>query len=77
MRDWVNGTNGGMVSMGIYSDGCYGVEEGLVFSFPVTCEGGSYSVVNELPINDLSQELIKKTELELKEEKEGVSALLP
>ena len=77
MRDWVNGTNGGMVSMGIYSDGCYGVEEGLVFSFPVICEGGSYSVVQGLPINDLSQKLIKKTEVELKEEKEGVSALLP
>ena len=77
MRDWVSGTNGGMVSMGIYSDGCYGVEEGLVFSFPVICEGGSYSVVKGLSINDLSRELIKKTEVELKEEKEWVSALLP
>ena len=77
MRDWVNGTAGEMVSMGIYSDGCYGIEEGLVFSFPVICEAGSYSVVKGLPINDMSQELIKKTEVELKEEKEGVSALLP
>ena len=77
MRDWVSGTNGGMVSMGIYSDRCYGVEEGLVFSFPVTCEGRSNSVVKGLSINDLSRELIKKTEVELKEEKEWVSALLP
>ena len=77
MRDWVNGTNGEMVSMGIYSDGCYGVEEGLIFSFPVICKDGSYSVVLGLSINELSQVLIKRTEAELKEEKEGVSALLP
>ena len=77
MRDWVNGTNGEMVSMGIYSDGCYGVEEGLIFSFPVICKDGSYSVVLGLSINELSQDLIKRTEAELKEEKEGVSALLP
>jgi len=77
MRDWVNGTNGEMVSMGIYSDGCYGVEEGLIFSFPVICKDESYSVVLGLSINELSQDLIKRTETELKEEKEGVSALLP
>jgi len=77
MRDWVNGTNGEMVSMGIYSDGCYGVEEGLIFSFPVICKDGSYSVVLGLSVNELSQDLIKRTEAELKEEKEGVSALLP
>ena len=77
MRDWVNGTNGETVSMGIYSDGCYGVEEGLIFSFPVICKDGSYSVVLGLSINELSQDLIKRTEAELKEEKEGVSALLP
>jgi len=53
------------------------VEEGLIFSFPVICKDGSYSVVLGLSINELSQDLIKRTEAELKEEKEGVSALLP
>lgn len=77
MRDWALGTSGGVVSMGIHSDGSYGVEEGLIYSFPVTCEGGNYKIVQGLQINDFSQDLMNKTEQELREERDAVADLLP
>jgi len=77
MRDWALGTNGKIVSMGIHSDGSYGIAEGLIYSFPVTCENGQYSIVQGLEINDFSRDLMNKTEQELKEERDGVAALLP
>ncbi len=77
MRDWALGTGGGVVSMGIHSDGSYGVEEGLIYSFPVTCEGGNYTIVQGLEINDFSQDLMNKTEQELREERDAVADLLP
>ncbi len=77
MRDWALGTNGKTVSMGIHSDGKYGVAEGLIYSFPVTCENGQYQVVEGLEINEFSQDLMDKTEQELAEEKDAVSHLLP
>ena len=77
MRDWALGTDGDVVSMGIHSDGSYGVEEGLIYSFPVTCEGGNYKIVQGLAINDFSQDLMNKTEQELKEERDAVADLLP
>ena len=77
MRDWALGTNGKTVSMGIHSDGQYGVAEGLIYSFPVTCENGQYQVVEGLEINAFSQDLMDKTEQELAEEKSAVSHLLP
>lgn len=77
IRDWALGTSGKIVSMGIYSDGSYGVEEGLIYSFPVTCEGGSYSIVQGLEISEVSQGLMDKSEAELKEERDGVASLLP
>ncbi len=77
MRDWALGTNGKIVSMGIPSDGSYGIEEGLIYSFPVTCENGEYNIVQGLEINEFSQDLMKKTEQELAEERDGVSHLLP
>lgn len=76
MRDWALGTAGKIVSMGIRSDGSYGIAEGLIFSYPVTCENGSYSIVQGLDISELSQGLIDKTEQELKEERDAVADLL-
>ncbi len=77
MRDWALGTEGKIVSMGIHSDGSYGVEEGLIYSFPVTCANGEYTIVQDLPINEFSQNLMDKTETELKEERDAVASLLP
>lgn len=78
VRDWVLGTQpGDYVSMAIPSKGEYGVAEGLVFSFPVTCDGkGNYSVVEGLELNDFSREKIKATEAELISEREVVKDLL-
>jgi malate dehydrogenase len=77
MHDWALGTAGKVVSMGVHSDGSYGVEAGLIYSFPVTCENGSYTIVQDLEINEISQGLMNKTEQELKEERDGVADLLP
>lgn len=77
MRDWALGTDGKIVSMGIHSDGSYGVEEGLIYSFPVTCANGEYTIVQGLAVNDFSQDLMDKTETELKEERDAVASLLP
>jgi malate dehydrogenase len=77
MRDWALGTGGKIVSMGIHSEGDYGISEGLIYSFPVTCENGQYQVVEGLDINDFSRDLMAKTEQELLEEKQAVSHLLP
>lgn len=77
MRDWVLGTNGKIVSMAIPSDGSYGIAQGLVYSFPVTCSNGEYTIVQNLPINDFSLDLMKKTEKELSEERDAVNHLLP
>lgn len=78
VRDWVLGTQPGQfVSMAVPSKGEYGVAEGLVCSFPVTCDGkGNYSVVEGLEINDFSREKIKATEAELLSEREVVKDLL-
>jgi len=77
MRDWALGTNGQIVSMAIPSDGSYGIEEGLIYSFPVTCENGQYSIVQGLEINDFSRDLMDKTATELTVERDGVADLLP
>jgi malate dehydrogenase len=77
MRDWALGTKGKIVSMGIPSDGSYGIAEGLIYSFPVICEGGKYSIVQGLEINEFSRDLMKKTEQELAEERDAVAHLLP
>jgi malate dehydrogenase len=77
MRDWVAGTaEGNWVSMGIPSDGSYGIEQGLVYSFPVTVKNGEISVVKGLDINDFSLRKMQATEAELKEEREMVKHLL-
>ena len=77
MRDWALGTDGKIVSMGIHSDGSYGVEEGLIYSFPVVCSNGEYTIVQGLSVNEFSQDLMNKTETELKEERDAVASLLP
>ncbi|NKB32276.1 MAG: malate dehydrogenase [Pseudomonadales bacterium] len=77
MRDWAFGTDGSVVSMGILSDGSYGIEEGLIYSFPVTCVDGNYSIVQGLDVNEFSQDLMNKTEQELKEERDAIADLLP
>lgn len=81
MRDWLYGTteSGNSVSMGIISNGEYGIEKGLVYSYPVQhCITGSrIRVVPNLSINEFSEEKIKLTEKELKEERDAVAHLLP
>ncbi len=77
MRDWALGTReGDWVSMGIPSDGSYGITEGIMYSFPVTCSGGAYHIVQDLEINDFSRERMTLTEKELVEEREAVSHLM-
>jgi malate dehydrogenase len=73
VHDWVLGTpENDWVSMSIPSDGSYGVDEGLISSFPVTCSDGSYEIVQDLEINDFSRSRIEATVNELKEEREAV-----
>jgi len=70
-RDWVVGTpEGEYVSMAVYSDGSYGIKEGLIYSFPVTIKGGKYTIVKDLPISDFSRKLLVATEEELVSEKD-------
>ena len=73
VHDWVNGTaDGDWVSMAVPSDGSYGVEEGIISSFPCRCSGGEYEIVQGLDVPEFSQERIDKTVEELKEEREAV-----
>ena len=65
------------VSMGIYSDGSYGIAEGLIYSFPVTCNNGDWSIVQGLEIDAFSQAKMDATEQELTEERDAVQHLLP
>ena len=76
MHDWALGSDG-VVSMGVYSDGSYGVAEGLIYSFPVTCSGGDWQIVQGLDINDFSRAKMQATEQELTEERDAVAHLLP
>ena len=76
MRDWALGSPD-VVSMGVYSDGSYGVESGLVYSFPCQCEGSDWSIVQGLEVNEFSQAKMSATEAELAEERDAVKDLLP
>jgi len=76
MRDWALGTNGKWVTMGIPSNGQYGIPKDTMFGFPVTTEGGEYKVIEGLPIDAFSQERINKTLEELQAEQDGVKQLL-
>src|SRR5688572_705926 len=77
MRDWARGTpDGDWVSMAVPADGSYGIGEGVVYSYPVTCKGGSYTVVQGLAVDEFSRERMDATRRELLEEREGVKELV-
>jgi len=77
MRDWAAGTApGDWTSMAVRSDGSYGIEEGLIYSFPVQCEGGDYKIVQGLPVDDFSRQKMQATENELKEERDSILKLV-
>jgi malate dehydrogenase len=77
MRDWVTGTpDGDWTSMGIYSDGSYDIPAGLVYSYPVTCRGGDYSIVQGLDSNKFSLARMAATRQELEEERDTIKHLL-
>ena len=76
IRDWVLGTNGKWVTMGIPSDGSYGIPQDVMYGYPVTCQNGEYTIVQGLPIDDYSREMMNKTLAELEEERSGVAHLL-
>ena len=76
IRDWVLGSNGKWVTMGIPSDGSYGIPKDTMFGFAVTTKDGEYTMVKDLPVDDFSQAAINKTLAELEEERSGVAHLL-
>ncbi|KQM80016.1 malate dehydrogenase [Xylophilus sp. Leaf220] len=76
MRDWALGSQGKWVTMGIPSNGEYGIPKDVIFGFPVTTEGGKYKIVEGLEIDAFSQERIDKTLKELEDEQAGVKHLL-
>ncbi len=78
MRDWALGTpENEWVSMGVYSDGSYGITEGLIYSFPCVCKNGDWEIVQGLEINEFSRGKMTATEQELTEERDAVQHLLP
>ncbi len=78
MRNWALGTaEGDWVSMGIPSDGSYGIAPGVIYGYPVTCRGGKYQIVQGLAVNEFSRARMDATHKELLEEKDGVKELLP
>ena len=76
IRDWVLGSNGKWVTMGVPSDGSYGIPEGVIFGFAVTTQNGEYTLVKDIEVDDFSQKAIDKTLAELEEERSGVAHLL-
>jgi malate dehydrogenase len=76
MRDWVLGSNGKWVTMGVPSNGDYGIPKDVMFGFPVTTQNGKYSIVQGLEMDAFSQERIAKTLKELQDEQAGVAHLL-
>ncbi len=78
MRSWALGTDeGDWVSMGIPSDGSYGIAPGVIYSYPCTCSNGRYQIVQDLEINQYSRERMDATEKELREERAAVEHLFP
>jgi malate dehydrogenase len=77
VRDWLLGSReGDWVTMGIPSDGSYGIAEGVIFGYPVTCKGGEYQIVQGLSVSDFSRGRIDATLKELLEERDGVKHLI-
>ncbi|MBK6286103.1 MAG: malate dehydrogenase [Gammaproteobacteria bacterium] len=78
MRSWALGTpENDWVSMGVCSDGSYGIQKGLIFSFPCTCRDGDWQIVQGAAVNDFSRARLQATEKELAEERDAVAHLLP
>ncbi|WP_404375088.1 malate dehydrogenase [Vreelandella aquamarina] len=75
MRDWALGCDG-IVSMAIPSDGSYGIAEGIIYSYPVRCQGGKYEIVQGFELDEFSKEKMQATEKELREERAAVEHLL-
>jgi malate dehydrogenase len=73
VRDWVTGSDGAWVSMGVASDGSYGVPEGLISGFPCTCAGGEYQIVQGLELDDFSRAKIDASVAELTDERDTVT----
>ena len=76
VRDWVQGSNGKWVTMGIASDGSYGIPEGVMYGVPVTTANGKYQTIKGLEIDAFSREKMDFTLKELEEERAGVAHLL-
>jgi malate dehydrogenase len=77
VRDWFRGIPAGdWVSMGIPSDGSYGIKEGVIYSYPVTIQDGQYHIVQGLAVDDFSRKRMDASDAELREEREGVRSLL-
>ena len=77
MHDWALGTpDGDWVSMAIPADGSYGIEPGIIYSYPVRCSGGNYEIVQGLSVDDFSRERMNATETELREERAAIEELL-
>ncbi len=77
MKDWVSGSDERRVSMAVYSDGSYGVEQGLFYSYPCTCAAGDWSIEQDLAVDSFGQQKMSATEKELVEERDAVGHLLP
>ena len=77
VRDWALGTPGDdWVSMAVPADGSYGIESGIVYSFPVRCSGGDYAIVQDLEVGDFSRQRMDATDKELREERAAIEELL-
>jgi malate dehydrogenase len=77
IRDWVHGTReGDWVTMGVPAEGSYGIPEGVIYGYPVTCKGGQYQIVKGIDISDFSRKRMDATLKELHEERDGVKHLL-
>ncbi|MGD2139245.1 MAG: malate dehydrogenase [Burkholderiales bacterium] len=76
LRDWVLGTDGQWTTMGVPSDGAYGIPEGIIYGFPVTCSNGNYQLVRDLEIDAFSRERMDATLKELQEERDAIKHLV-
>ncbi len=77
MRDWIMGTpEGDWITMGIPADGSYGIAEGVLYGYPVTCKDGQYQIVKGIEVSDFSRKRMEATLKELHEERDGVKQLL-
>ncbi len=77
MHDWALGSaEGDWVSMAVPAEGSYGIEEGIIYSYPVVCRNGDYEIVQGLEVNDFSRQRMQASEIELREERAAVESLL-